>query len=377
MQFDSPELVMQHALTLAALGIGRVEPNPAVGAVVVDDDLNLLGQGYHAEFGGPHAEVFALKEAGERTRGATLFVTLEPCAHFGKTPPCAEAVVAAGIKRVMIAMQDPFPKVNGRGLDILRQAGVAVQVGLLELEARRLTAPFRKLTETGLPYVHAKWAMTLDGRIATASGDSKWISSEASRLRVHEFRGRMDAVLVGSGTALADDPELTARVRAPARRAARVVFDSQARLPTDSRLATTASDIPVLLIAAGNADRTRVEALRQKGVEVLQLAANPADHRADAVQFVLEELGRRRMTNVLVEGGGQLLGAFFDAEQVDEAHVFIGPKVIGSAEARSPVAGQGAKWIADAALFELLECEQIGDDAYLRYSAKPRDAVED
>ncbi len=192
MQFRSPEDVMRHALALAALGIGRVEPNPAVGAVIVDDNLQLLGQGYHQQFGGPHAEVGALAEAGEFARGATLYVTLEPCAHFGKTPPCADAVVKAGLKKVVIAMQDPFPRVNGRGLEILRGAGIAVEVGLLETEARRLTAPFRKLTETGLPYVHAKWAMTLDGRIATASGDSKWITSpEADAAAMNCGRGWM------------------------------------------------------------------------------------------------------------------------------------------------------------------------------------------
>jgi diaminohydroxyphosphoribosylaminopyrimidine deaminase / 5-amino-6-(5-phosphoribosylamino)uracil reductase len=372
MQFDSPEHVMRHALALAALGTGRVEPNPAVGAVLVDDGLNLIGQGYHQEFGGPHAEVFALQEAGDHARGATLFVTLEPCAHHGKTPPCADAVIAAGIRRVVIAMRDPFPRVNGRGIDLLTEAGILVEVGLCEQEARQLSAPFRKLTETGLPYVHAKWAMTLDGHIATASGDSKWITSEPTRVRGHELRGRMDAVLVGSGTVLADDPLLTTRIGAPARRATRVVFDSKARLPLDSQLVTTAGDVPVLVIASSQAERSRVEALRQRKVEVLQLASDPSASRAAAVQLVLEELGRRQMTNVLVEGGGQLLGAFFDAEQVDEAHVFLGPKIIGSADARPPIGGEGARWIADAAMFEMLSSERIGDDAYLRYAARPR-----
>ncbi|WP_145027186.1 bifunctional diaminohydroxyphosphoribosylaminopyrimidine deaminase/5-amino-6-(5-phosphoribosylamino)uracil reductase RibD [Caulifigura coniformis] len=362
---------MRQALTLAALGIGRVEPNPAVGAVIVDDNLQLLGQGYHEEFGGPHAEAGALAEAGAYAKGATLYVTLEPCAHHGKTPPCADAIIQAGLQRVVIAMQDPFPKVDGRGIDLLKKAGIAVEVGLLENEARRLTAPFRKLTETGLPYVHAKWAMTLDGRIATASGDSKWITSEESRVRGHRLRGRMDAILVGCGTVLADDPLLTARVGAPVRKATRIVFDSHAKIPLDSQLVTTAKDTPVLVIASARADRAKVDQLRQKEVEVLQLASDPSENRAAAVQNVLEELGRRRMTNVLVEGGGQLLGSFFDAEQVDEAHVFMGPRIIGSADARSPVCGEGRRWIADAAEFELLSHERIGDDVYLKYVSRP------
>jgi len=370
MQFQSPEDAMRQALTLANLGLGRVEPNPAVGAVIVDDNLRLLGQGYHEQFGGPHAEIGAIREAGEHARGATLYVTLEPCAHHGKTPPCTDAVIQAGLKRVVIAMRDPFPKVNGRGIDLLTGAGIEVEVGLLEKEARRLTAPFRKLTETGLPYVHAKWAMTLDGRIATASGDSKWITSEETRVRGHRLRGRMDAILVGSGTVAADDPMLTARVGAPVRKATRIVFDSQARIPLESQLVTTARETPVLVIASARADAKKVDELRHRDVEVLQLAHDPSDGRAAAVQTVLEELGRRRMTNILVEGGGQLLGAFFDAEQVDEAHVFLGPKIIGSAEARSPIAGDGCRWIADAGEFELLSHESIGDDVYLKYAAR-------
>jgi diaminohydroxyphosphoribosylaminopyrimidine deaminase/5-amino-6-(5-phosphoribosylamino)uracil reductase len=370
MQFQSPEDAMRQALTLAALGVGRVEPNPPVGAVIVNDSLRLLGQGYHEQFGGPHAEIEAIREAGEHARGATLYVTLEPCAHHGKTPPCTDAVIAAGLKKVVIGMQDPFPKVDGRGIDLLQKAGIEVEVGLLEQEARRLTAPFRKLTETGLPYVHAKWAMTLDGRIATASGDSKWITSEETRVRGHRLRGRMDAILVGSGTVLTDDPLLTARVGTPVRKATRVVFDSQARIPLDSQLVTTARETPVLVIASSRAQRARVDELRKKDVEVLQLAADPSESRAAAVQNVLEELGRRQMTNILVEGGGPLLGAFFDAEQVDEAHIFMGPKIIGSAEARSPIAGEGCRWVADAAEFELLSHESIGDDVYLKYAAR-------
>lgn len=365
MQFASPEAVMRHAFAIAGRGIGRVEPNPAVGAVIVDDQLRLLGEGYHAEFGGPHAEVGALQQAGERARGATLFVTLEPCSHFGKTPPCAPAVVAAGVRKVFVAVEDPFPQVSGRGIQILKEAAIEVEVGLCETEAKRLIAPFAKLTTTGLPYVHAKWAMTIDGRIATASGDSKWISGFRARALVHELRGRMDAVAVGIETALADDPLLTARPSGP-RNATRIVFDSHCRLPLSSKLATSSSAIPVIVVARHDAPEDRINALSDDDVEVLMMSADLI-RPADIVKEALTELGRRRMTNILVEGGGRLLGAFFDAGLVDEAHVFIGPKVIGSDDARSPVAGSGVDAIADAKMFSLDHVERVDDDVYVRY----------
>src|SRR5215217_9762955 len=206
---------MRHALALAEKGRGFVEPNPMVGAVLLDSAGQLAGEGWHQKFGGPHAEVFALAEAGDRARGGTLVVTLEPCCHHGKTPPCTDAVLKAGIARVVAAMADPFPKVAGGGLAILRGAGVDVSVGLCEVEAVALNAPYLKLLRTGRPWVHAKWAMTLDGKIATRTGDSKWISGEESRRRVHELRGRMDAIVVGRGTVVADDPLLTARPAGP------------------------------------------------------------------------------------------------------------------------------------------------------------------
>jgi diaminohydroxyphosphoribosylaminopyrimidine deaminase/5-amino-6-(5-phosphoribosylamino)uracil reductase len=364
MQFDSPEAAMRHALTLAAEGRGRVEPNPLVGAVLVDDDLNLLGEGFHARYGGPHAEVIAIAQAGPATQGATLFVTLEPCAHFGKTPPCAPAVVHAGVRRVFAAVEDPFPNVSGRGLQILRDAGVEVEVGLLAAEARRILAPFLKLTTTGLPYVHAKWAMTIDGRIATRTGDSQWISGERSRGITHALRGRMDGIVVGIETAIADDPLLTARPTGP-RTAVRIVFDSSARLSLDSKLVKSANAIPVIVVISNEAPPERAAALRAAGVEVLEVTGSTA---ADAVHEALAEFGRRRMTNLFVEGGGRLLGSFFDAELVDEIHTFIGPKVIGSAAARPPVAGVGVDVLAQATEFQLERLEQIGGDAYLRYA---------
>jgi diaminohydroxyphosphoribosylaminopyrimidine deaminase/5-amino-6-(5-phosphoribosylamino)uracil reductase len=341
-RFANPEEAMRRAIAVAGRGIGFVEPNPPVGAVVVDGQLRMLGEGWHERFGGPHAEVTALARAGEGARGATLYVTLEPCCHHGKTPPCVEAVIAAGIKKVVVGVQDPFPQVAGKGLQRLRAANIEVEVGLLEPAVRRLTDPFRKLVESGRPWVHAKWAMTLDGRIAAHTGESKWISTAASRAVVHQLRGRMDAIVVGIETVLADDPLLTARPPGP-RVGTRVVFDSRARLPLDSQLVRTAGEAPVLVITGPQAPREKIERLRDKGAEIVEgeAAPSPAGNPRPDVGKVLLELGRRRMTNVLVEGGSELLGAFFDRQLIDEVHVFVAPKLLGGADAKAPLAGAG------------------------------------
>ena len=363
--FESPADVMRHALALAGRGEGHVEPNPQVGAVIVDDQLNLLGEGFHGRFGGPHAEIEALAQAGKRARGATLFVTLEPCSHFGKTPPCADAVIAAGLARVVAAMQDPFPAVSGRGLARLREAGIAVEVGLLEAEARELTAPFCKRIETGLPYVHAKWAMTLDGKIATRTGASRWISNERSREVVHRLRGRMDAILVGRGTAEADDPLLTARPSGP-RTPVRIVLDSQARLSPESQLVRTVGEAPVIVASSRSADSSRVARLVRLGVEVVQLADASGHPGRPDVGVLLQELGCRRMTNVLVEGGAGLFGELVDRELIDELHVFIGPRLFGGAEAKTPVGGLGLGEPPAADQLDVREITAIDGDVYIR-----------
>jgi diaminohydroxyphosphoribosylaminopyrimidine deaminase / 5-amino-6-(5-phosphoribosylamino)uracil reductase len=350
---------MQCALELAERGRGFVEPNPLVGAVVVRDGA-IVGEGWHQRYGGPHAEVNAFAAAGEAARGATLYVTLEPCCHHGKTPPCTDAVLRAGVSRVVVAMSDPFPQVSGRGSEILRAAGLSVEVGLCEAEARRLNAPYLKLLSTGKPYVHLKWAMTLDGKIATRTGDSKWISNESSRRKVHELRGRMDAIVVGIGTALADDPQLTARPPG-ARTAARVVLDSQGRLPLDSALVRTARDIPVIVVTAGQAGEN-ARRLHELGCEVLEL---PGTGGRPSVDALLTDLGRRRMTNLLVEGGAGVLGSFLDARAVGEVHVFVAPRLAGGAAAHSPVGGVGVARIADSLSLDEMEVEQIEGDVYL------------
>jgi diaminohydroxyphosphoribosylaminopyrimidine deaminase/5-amino-6-(5-phosphoribosylamino)uracil reductase len=351
---------MARALALAERGRGYVEPNPLVGAVVVRDG-QVVGEGWHQRFGEAHAEINALAAAGKAAEGATLCVTLEPCCHHGKTPPCTEAVLRSGIRRVVAAMVDPFPQVGGQGAALLRAAGVQVEVGLLEAEARRLNAPYLKLLGTGRPYVHAKWAMTLDGKIATRTGDSKWISSEGSRQRVHELRGRMDAIIVGIGTVLADDPLLTARPPGP-RTPVRIVLDSQGRLPPDSKLATTARETPVLVVTTDTLPANRSDALRTLGCTVLALAADQGRPRIGAL---LDELGRRRMTNVVVEGGAEVLGKFLDAREVDEVHVYIAPKLIGGAAARTAVAGKGVDKLADAPTFKDWNVETVDGDVLL------------
>ncbi len=356
---DSDEAWMRRALELAERGRGHVEPNPLVGAVVVRDG-RLVGEGWHRRYGQAHAEVNALDAAGDAARGATLYVTLEPCCHHGKTPPCTDAVLRAGVRRVVACMADPFPAVAGQGMELLRAAGVAVEVGLCEAEARRLNAPYLTLLAAGRPYIHAKWAMTLDGKIATRTGDSRWISNEESRRRVHQLRGRMDAVLVGIGTALADDPQLTARPPGP-RTAVRVVLDRSGRLPPAGRLASSARETPVLVVTAGAAHEN-VATLRECGCEVLDM---PGAGGVD-VGALLAEMGRRRYTNVLVEGGAGVLGSFRDAGAIDEVHVFISPRLAGGAGARPAMAGRGAGQLAEALRLTEWRFEDVAGDLYVR-----------
>jgi len=316
---------MRRALELAGRGAGHVEPNPQVGAVVVAADGTIVGEGWHAVFGGPHAEVAALAAAGPAARGATLCVTLEPCCHHGKTPPCTAAIIAAGIARVVVATGDPFPAVAGRGITALRAAGIDVETGPLAAEARRLIAPFRKLVETGTPWVIAKWAMSLDGRLAAPPGADRWISSPESRSLVHALRGRIDAIAVGIGTVLADDPLLTARPPGP-RQPLRIVLDSAARLPLAAALVRTAREVPVLVAAGPAAAADRVAALRAAGCEVWQAASDTPSAR---LRELLAELGRRRLTNLMVEGGAAVLHTLFAAGVVDEIQAFVAPRVIG------------------------------------------------
>jgi diaminohydroxyphosphoribosylaminopyrimidine deaminase/5-amino-6-(5-phosphoribosylamino)uracil reductase len=358
------QLWMQHALKLAEQGRGHVEPNPLVGAVIVRDSM-IVGAGWHQRFGDAHAEINALAAAGDLARGATLYVTLEPCCHHGKTPPCTDAIIRAGITRVAAALEDPYPQVAGQGAALLHAAGIPIDFGVCANEARRQNAPYLKLLATGRPYVHVKWAMSLDGKIATGAGDSKWISNEASRRKVHEIRGRMDGIVVGIGTALADDPLLTARPAGP-RLACRVVLDSQARLPPTSQMARTARQVPTL-IAVNEEKQAAAAPLATAGCEILSLPTDANGH--PAVMALLDELGCRHWTNLLVEGGAAVFGSFFDHGAVDEVHVFIAPKLIGGVAAKSPVGGHGVDSIAQSAHWKLDHLDDVDGDVYLRWIA--------
>ena len=351
---------MQRALEEAELGRGRVEPNPLVGAVVVKDGRS-QGSGHHERFGGPHAEIIALERAGKQAAGATLYVTLEPCCHHGKTPPCTSAIIASGIVRVVAAMRDPFPQVSGQGLAMLERAGLAVESGCLEQAARSLNAPYLKRVTTGLPFVTAKWAMTLDGKTAVKTGDSRWISSEASRRLVHELRGRMDAIVAGIGTVVADDPLLTARPPGP-RSPTRVVLDSHAQLPLSSRLVQTAAECPVLVAVTDSAGDLECSNLRAHGCEVVVFP----ESRRIPIGPLLEELSRRGMTNVLVEGGGHVVGSFLDAHQLDAVDVFIAPVVEGGNHLHTPVRGTGCPAMSDAIRLAQVAVTQVDVDLRLR-----------
>jgi diaminohydroxyphosphoribosylaminopyrimidine deaminase/5-amino-6-(5-phosphoribosylamino)uracil reductase len=359
----TPELDRWHmhrALELAARGQGAVEPNPMVGCVIAHG-TEIVGEGWHRRFGGPHAEVEALAVAADQAQGATLYVTLAPCNHHGQTPPCTEAILRAGVRRVVAAMRDPNRHGTADGLERLAGEGVEVECGVLEIEAHELNAPYLKLVQTGRPWIIAKWAMTLDGKLATRSGDSKWISSEASRAIAHALRGRVDAILVGRGTVEADNPLLTARPPGP-RVAARIVLDSRARLAANSQLVRTARETPVVVAANGSAaadDRRRLEAA---GCEVLVCRGETPPAR---LGWLLDELGRRRMTNLLVEGGPIVLGAFFDPGWIDEVHAFVAPKLIGGAGAPSPLGGNGLANLAAALALRDPCVQNVGGDAYI------------
>jgi diaminohydroxyphosphoribosylaminopyrimidine deaminase/5-amino-6-(5-phosphoribosylamino)uracil reductase len=363
MEIDSSadQAYMRRALWLAAKGQGWVEPNPMVGCVLVRQG-KIVGEGFHTRFGAPHAEIEALTRAGAAAQGATMYVSLEPCCHQGKTPPCVEAIVAQGVARVVTAQRDPFPAVSGRGIARLQAAGIRVDVGVLEPEAHALNAPYRKRIVTGRPWVIAKWAMSLDGKLATHSGQSRWISGPLSRRRVHALRRRVDAVMITARTALRDDPQLTPRP-AGHRKVLRVVVDWRAELPTGSQLARSAGQSPVLVAVDSSADPQRQSALEQMGCEILPVAGDSPDER---LLGLLTQLGRRQLTNVLVEGGGRLLGSLYDLREMDEVHVFIAPKLIGGGQAVVPLTGQGANAMDQVMALNNPQVELLPPDVYVR-----------
>ena len=353
---------LERTVELAQKGRGHVSPNPLVGAIVVRDG-EILGEGWHKKLGGAHAEVEAISAAGgpDRTVGATMYVSLEPCCHEGRTGPCTEAIVEAGITRVVVASEDPSEKANGRGLGILRDEGVSVDSPATSagMQARSINQPFRKHAQTGRPWVVSKSAMSLDGKVATSTGNSKWISSESSRALVHQWRAEVDAVAVGIGTALADDPLLTARDVDASMQPRRVIFDGSARLPLDSALLADTESAPVTVVVGRAADRGQVTALEASGVDVIVATG---ENEAARVESALDQLGDSGITSLLVEGGPKLSGAFLDSGEIDELRIFIAPLLIGSRSARDPFEGSGSETIADALRVPNPAWEMIGAD---------------
>jgi diaminohydroxyphosphoribosylaminopyrimidine deaminase/5-amino-6-(5-phosphoribosylamino)uracil reductase len=360
---------LRRAIEIAEQGRGAVSPNPLVGAVVVRDG-RVLGEGYHEAYGAPHAERNALAACTEDPRGATLYVSLEPCCHQGQTPPCTEAILEAGISRVVVASDDPTEKASGRGLGILRDEGVEVVIadGEPAVRARLLNQAFRKHARTGRPHVLFKSAMTLDGKVATRTGDSKWISGEDSRLIAHRWRAERDAVAVGIGTALADDPRLNARIEGVVRQPRRVVFDSEARLPLDSQLVRSAPELPLIVVVGRAASRLQTDALEVAGAEVIVATGENEPAR---VRSALDQLGAGGIGSILLEGGPRLAGAFLDAGEVDEIRLFVAPVVVGGSSARDPLEGEGAEKIAEATRALALEVEQVAGDVLI--SARMRE----
>jgi len=350
---------MQRALFLARQALGHTSPSPAVGAVLVRDDV-VVGEGFTQPPGSDHAEIVALKHAGAKSRGATLYVTLEPCCHFGRTPPCSRALIAAGIAEVHLAMLDPNPLVSGRGRGELEQAGIKMVIGEHEAEAREVNEAYIKYITTGLPFVIAKFAMSLDGKIATASGDSRWISGEAARSYVHELRRNVDAIIVGVNTVLADDPQLTARSdsgEVSGCQPLRIIADAQGRTPASARVFSTTGH--TLLAVAEDIKPAKARRLEQAGAELIRL---PNEEGLVDLKALFKLLGQRQVTSVLAEGGGQLVGSLFDQGLVDKVVVFIAPIIIGGANARAAVAGQGVDKVSQALRLKQVRIEMLDQD---------------
>lgn len=347
---------MERALELARRGTGLVSPGPLVGCVIVDPAGLVVGEGFYVFEEVKHAETIALSVAGNKARGGTAYVSLEPHAHHGRTAPCTDALIAAGIKRVVASIEDSNPKVSGRGFEHLRNAGVEVQVGLLAEEAARANEAYIHFMRTGRPFVHLKMAVSLDGKIATRTGDSRWVTGPEARARAHELRHQYDAIMIGIGTAIKDDPLLTDRSdRSRRLQLVRIVLDEQLLLPAQSRLVKTANEAPVIVIAGTGADENRVRELESRGVEIVRKG------NRDPFEL-LDELGRRSVQSLLVEGGSGVAGRFIDAGLVNKVTFFVAPKIVGGSEAPGAVGGVGVELMKDALQLEHVEITQRGND---------------
>jgi diaminohydroxyphosphoribosylaminopyrimidine deaminase/5-amino-6-(5-phosphoribosylamino)uracil reductase len=354
------EIYMKRAIELALRAQGRTSPNPIVGAVIAKDG-QIIGEGYHHKAGTPHAEINALSQAGESARGATIYVTLEPCSHYGKTPPCANALVEAGLERVVAAVLDPNPLVRGRGMEILRDAGLKTTVGVCETEAKRINEFFFKYITTGMPFVTLKMAMTLDGKVATKKGDSKWISNDQSRAFVHELRNIYDGVMVGIGTVIKDNPRLNTRLqRKDIRNPVRIIIDGGLDLPLDSFIVQSAAEQPTIVFcAASSASSPKEHILADKGIKIVKVEGTA---RKIALESVLKKLGEMNICSVLVEGGPEINGYLLEHNLADKVHWFIAPKLAGGRAAPSPIAGNGVELMSDSWPVRNPQVQKFGDD---------------
>ena len=370
MENDSKERFMRAAIELAKKGEGWTNPNPMVGTVIVQEN-QIIGQGYHHKYGDLHAERDALRDCRERgndPRGAQIFVTLEPCCHTGKQPPCVEAIVEAGIKKVVVGSRDPNPLVSGKGAAFLRERGVEVEEDFLRSECDALNFIFFHYITSKTPYVALKYAMTADGKIATAAGKSKWISCQESRDFVHQLRNKYSCIMAGIGTVLADDPLLTCRIPG-GRNPTRIICDSSLRLPLDSQLVQTARDVPTIVACTDSAGIDKEKALAKKGVQVIRCGSPSCGNRVDLC-LLMKKLGELGLDSVLVEGGGALNFSLLKAGLVQRVYSFVAPKIFGGAAAPSPVAGSGVLEVADAFSLSQSDARKIGSDVLIEYEVK-------
>jgi diaminohydroxyphosphoribosylaminopyrimidine deaminase/5-amino-6-(5-phosphoribosylamino)uracil reductase len=362
---------MARALKLAHQGEGKTSPNPLVGAVVVKKG-EIIGEGYHKQYGGAHAEVFALEEAAENAVGSTIYVTLEPCSHYGKTPPCAQKLIDYGIKRAVIAVVDPNPEVAGRGIKMLREAGIKVEVGLLKEEARTLNESFFKYIQSDFPFVYLKKAQTLDGYIASKTGDSKWITNSKARLEGHKLRHRVDAIMVGIGTVLTDNPSLTARLKErEGIDPLRVVLDPLLEIPLDAKIINQDSNADTLIVCSSNFAPARAAAalkkkeklLKNEKVEIMSLES--ASENYFDLRELLKNLHSRKISSVLIEGGAKLSHTFLNEDLVDKFYYFIAPKIYGGSDGVASFCGRGPEMMSDSVELKIIEQKNLGDNLLL------------
>ncbi len=353
---------MKRALEIAQKGTGFTNPNPLVGAVLVKNG-KIIGEGYHEFFGGPHAEINAFSHAEEEVENAEMYVTLEPCSHYGKTPPCAEAIIKKGIRKVIIALTDPNPKVSGRGIKLLKDAGIEVVTGVMEEESRKLNEIFIKYITTEQPFCLLKAAMTLDGKTASVSGDSKWISNEESRQYIHRLRHRLAGIMTGIGTVLKDDPNLTTRLEDDkGRDPVRIIVDSSARIPLTARVLNLYSEAETILAVTDRAETDKLKQLERKGVRIIK---TPSSEGKVDLKYLMKALGKMEIDSVLLEGGSELNYSALEAGLVDKVNIFIAPKLIGGRNAKTPVGGNGKNLMKEAVVLKDRKTYTFGEDTMI------------